>query len=151
MQAALMPGLVSPFRGKFLPETMNGLFLTVPRSLFPVPFSVKEAIYPVANPKTLEAFIKEYQSSGPTYHQRVYTVMRASYLHHYRRLVPQILDTLEFRSNNDMHRPVISALELLKKYQDSSQRYYSSSDPLYIKGVLTHRLAGSDCRSRCGW
>jgi TnpA family transposase len=97
---------------------------------------VKEVIYPVANPKTLEAFIKEYQKSGPTYHQRVYTVMRASYLHHYRRLVPQILDTLEFRSNNDMHRPVISALELLKKYQDSSQRYYSSSDPLYIKGVL---------------
>ena len=39
-----MPGLVSPFRGKFLPETMNGSFLTVPRSLFPVPFSVTSSL-----------------------------------------------------------------------------------------------------------
>jgi len=51
-------------------------------------------------------------------------------------MVPQILDTLEFRSNNDTHRPVISALELLKRYQDSTQHYYSPNDKIFINGVL---------------
>lgn len=97
---------------------------------------VKEVVYPVVSPKLLQAVVKEYKSSGPSYEQKVYTVMRSSYLHHYRRMVPQILHTLEFRSNNDLHRPVISALELLKKYQGSSQRYYSPEDKLWVKGVL---------------
>lgn len=97
---------------------------------------VKEVVYPVVSPKMLQAVVKEYKSSGPSYEQKIYTVMRSSYLHHYRRMVPQILDILEFRSNNDMHRPVISALELLKKYQGRQERYYSSEDKLFINGVL---------------
>jgi TnpA family transposase len=97
--------------------------------------TVKEVVYPIASPKTLQAVIKEYRAST-TYHQKVYTVMRASYLHYYRRMVPQILATLEFRSNNDVHRPAILALELLKKYQDSNQRYYASQEQLYTIGVL---------------
>jgi TnpA family transposase len=97
--------------------------------------AVKEVVYPVASPNTLQAVVKEYRAST-TYDQKVYTVMRASYLHHYRRMVPQILQTLEFRSNNDVHRPVIQALELLKKYQDSNARYYANEEQLYTKGVL---------------
>lgn len=97
---------------------------------------VKEVVYPVVSPKLLQAVVKEYKSSGSSYEQKVYTVMRSSYLHHYRRMVPQILNTLEFRSNNDMHRPVISALELLKKYQSKQERYYSPQEELFINGVL---------------
>jgi hypothetical protein len=41
--------------------------------------------------------------------------MRASFANHYRRMIPILLSMLEFRSNNDIHRPVIQALELLKK------------------------------------
>lgn len=63
-------------------------------------------------------------------------MMRSSYLHHYRRMVPQILETLEFRSNNEVHCPVVQALELLKKYQDSNQCYYANEEQVYIKGVL---------------
>jgi len=54
-------------------------------------------------------------------------------------MVPQLLTMLEFRSNNDMHRPVICALELLKKYQGSTQRYYSPEDEVLIDGVLKRR------------
>jgi Transposase and inactivated derivatives, TnpA family len=97
---------------------------------------VKDVVYPVVSQKTLQDVVKEYKSTGPTYRAKVYTVMRASYLHHYRRMVPQLLDTLEFRSNNDMHRPVISALELLKKYKGSTQHYYSLEDKIFINGVL---------------
>ena len=56
------------------------------------------------------------------YHQRVHKIVRASYSRHYRRILPKLLETLEFRSNNDVHRPVIEALELLKKYKDSLYR-----------------------------
>lgn len=97
--------------------------------------TVKAVVYPVANPETLQAVVQEYHAST-TYSQKVYTVMRASYLHHYRRMVPKILEILEFRSNNDVHRPVLNALELLKKYQDSNQRYYAQEETLYIEGVL---------------
>ena len=40
--------------------------------------------------------------------------MRASFANHYRRMIPQLLELLEFRSNNDLHRPVIEALELAR-------------------------------------
>ena len=97
---------------------------------------VKDVVYPVVSPKTLQAVVKEYKSNSPTYTERVYTVMRSSYLHHYRRMVPQLLSTLEFRSNNDVHRPVILALELLKRYSTSNQRYYALGEDLFVDGVL---------------
>ncbi|WP_186538309.1 hypothetical protein [Dulcicalothrix desertica] len=45
-----------------------------------------------------------------------------------------------FCSNNDVHRPVISALSLLKRYRDSNQRYYALGEELIIDGVLKKRL-----------
>lgn len=97
---------------------------------------VKDVVFPVVSPKTLQAVVKEFKSNSPTYTERVYTQMRSSYLHHYRRMVPQLLSTLEFRSNNDIHRPVIMALELLKRYSVSNQRYYALGEDLFIDGVL---------------
>jgi hypothetical protein len=41
---------------------------------------VKDVVFPVANEKTLQAVVKEYKSSSFQYTQRVYTVMRSSYL-----------------------------------------------------------------------
>lgn len=37
--------------------------------------SVKDVIYPVVSPSTLKNLVKEFKSSGPTYRERVYTVM----------------------------------------------------------------------------
>ncbi len=101
---------------------------------------VQDVIFPVAGEKTLQAVVKEYKSSSPNYTERVYAVMRSSYLHHYRRMVPQLLETLEFCSNNDVHRPVIKALELLKRYRDSNQRYYALGEDLIIDGVIRNDL-----------
>jgi hypothetical protein len=41
--------------------------------------------------------------------------MRASYSHHYRRVIPALLQGLEFRSNNQIHQPVIRALDVIKR------------------------------------
>ena len=98
--------------------------------------TVKDVIFPVVSEATLKNLVKEYKSTGNAYRERVYTVMRSSYSGYYRRILPLILNQLEFRSNNEVHRPVIQALELLKKYADSKQRYYDAGEDIPIEGVL---------------
>ncbi|NET03612.1 MAG: Tn3 family transposase [Symploca sp. SIO2B6] len=97
---------------------------------------IEKVIYPVVSRKTLSDLVAEYKATGIAYRQRVYTVMRASFASHYRRMVPQLLEMLEFRSNNEIHHPVIQALELLKKYSQSQARYYDSVEEIPIDGVL---------------
>ena len=63
--------------------------------------------------------MKEWKATGPTYRVTLRTVIRNSYRGHYRRMVPKLLAALEFRSNNDRHRPVMQALELVKRFADT--------------------------------
>ena len=97
---------------------------------------IEQVIFPVVSLKTLKDLVAEYKATGLAYKRRVHNVMRASFAGHYRRMIPQLLEVLEFRSNNDIHRPVIEALELLKKYASSKARYYDSSEEIPIDGVL---------------
>ncbi|MEL7079389.1 MAG: Tn3 family transposase [Cyanobacteria bacterium J06648_1] len=98
--------------------------------------TIERVIFPVVSLKTFKDLVAEYKATGLAYKRRVHNVMRASFANHYRRLIPQLLELLEFRSNNDLHRPVIEALELLKKYAHSKARYYDSTEEIPIDGVL---------------
>ena len=98
---------------------------------------VKEVIYPAVGEQTLKNLVREFKATGTAYREKVYTVMRSSYSHHYRRMVPLLLDLLEFRSNNDVHRPVIEALALLKKYADSRERYYAPDETVPLEGIVS--------------
>ena len=100
---------------------------------------VEEVIYPVASPEKLQALIDEKERTGATYQEKVYTRIRTSYLHHYRRMVPPLLETLEFKSNNATHRPAIEALALLKRYQDNPNRYFNEDEEVITTGVLPAR------------
>ena len=86
---------------------------------------VHKVVFSAVDKKTLEAVVKEYQAKGPGYQRQIQTLARNSYRNHYRRMVPKILSVLKFRSNNQYHQPVITALEYLKGLQDSDsgQRY----------------------------
>ena len=97
---------------------------------------IQTVLYPVVSIETLKNLVKEYKSTGTAYLQRVHTVMRSSFASHYRRMIPSLLEVLEFCSNNDIHRPLIKALELLKKYSQRKQRYYDVSEKIPIDGVL---------------
>lgn len=97
---------------------------------------IRKVLYPVVNENTLRALVKEFKSTGAQYRQKVYTIMRASYATHYRRMVPELLNTLEFRSNNEVHRPVIKALELIRKYYDIGSHYFSDTEDIPIDGVI---------------
>lgn len=97
---------------------------------------IKDIIYPIVNESTLRALVKEFKNTGAAYRQKVHTVMRASFSRHYRRMVPEILKTLEFYSNNDVHKPIIEALEIIKQNAGSGFRYFSLLDNIPTEGVI---------------
>jgi hypothetical protein len=78
---------------------------------------VKDVIYPAVGEKTLEELIQEVEADEK-HERQVKLVTRASYSHHYCRIVPALLEALSFQCNNDRHRPVMDALALLYKYRD---------------------------------
>lgn len=97
---------------------------------------VKEVVYPVVPEPTLRELVKEWKANGPAYQQKVTRLMRNSYRSHYRRILPKLLTTLEFRSNNETHRPVITALELLQRYLESQVRVYPLEEDVPLDGVV---------------
>src|SRR5215216_2834025 len=97
---------------------------------------VQEVIYPVVGVQTLRDLVTEGAATGHFYRDQVHKVMRGSYGHHYRRLVPPLLDALTFRSNNDRHQPVIEALALLQQYAGSKRRFYEPEDRVPLEGVV---------------
>ncbi len=97
---------------------------------------VRDVVFPVVSEQTLQELVKEWKTAGPQYRQQVQTVIVSAYRSHYRRMMPQLLNTLEFRSNNEIHRPIIQALELLKKYVESKIRTYPSEENIPLDGVV---------------
>jgi Domain of unknown function (DUF4158) len=97
---------------------------------------VREVVFPVVSEATLRDLVKEWKSTGPIYRYHVQTVMRSSYRSHYRRMLPRLLETLEFRSNNAMHQPLIRALALLKKYLQRRLRTYPVAEEIPLDGVV---------------
>ena len=71
----------------------------------------------------MQALVREYHAKGPTYQRRVHTVLRSSYSHHYRQMLPLLLGTLAFRSGNAVHQPVIDALNWLRAHRHSRQQF----------------------------
>ncbi|MDA8250394.1 MAG: Tn3 family transposase [Rhodospirillales bacterium] len=96
---------------------------------------VREVVFPVVGKQTLRDLVKEWRATGPAYRSTLRTVIRNSYKGHYRRMVPEILRKLEFRSNNEHHRPVIDALDLLKRYADSTVHLFPPGEVVPIDGV----------------
>jgi Tn3 transposase DDE domain-containing protein/uncharacterized protein DUF4158 len=96
---------------------------------------VQDVIYPVVGQQTIDDLVKEAEADS-AYDTRVRLVTRASYGHHYRRVVPALLDTLDFRCNNDVHRPVMRALALLERHRDSVLTAFPRDEDVPLDGVV---------------
>ncbi|MFD2054808.1 Tn3 family transposase [Mesorhizobium calcicola] len=66
---------------------------------------------------------------------RIYQVMRGSYAGHYRRILPKLLSVLEFRSNNAVHRPVLGALDWIRRAFETRCRVVPRNG-VPIEGVI---------------
>src|SRR6185312_14921087 len=96
--------------------------------------TIRKGIYPVMSREQCQAIIQEEPELE--YHHQVYLRMRSSYRDHYRRMMPGVLNMLEFRSNNESHRPVIEALALIKRYIGIPGVYYPPEEDPPVEGVL---------------
>jgi hypothetical protein len=101
--------------------------------------TVRQVIYPVAGEVTLRDLAKEAKSEKATFTSKVRTVLRGSYSHHYRRLLPDLLAALEFRCDNTTHRPVMDAcryytyLVATRCTTTTAWRPRTKSDPTHTK------------------
>ena len=88
--------------------------------------SVRQVVFPAVfgGEQTLRELVHEYKTKGPVYQRTVKTTLRASYTNHYRRGLIRLLEVLEFRSNNTIHRPVVEALELVSRHAAAGNRSY---------------------------
>lgn len=97
---------------------------------------VRDVVFPVVGEQTLRDLVKEWKATGPTYRTTLRTVIRNSYQGHYRRMVPKLLAALEFRYSNERHRPVMQALELVKRFADTKLRTFPVEEEVPLDGVV---------------
>lgn len=105
---------------------------------------VEDVVYPAAGGlDVLLDLIHEFESKGPTYRQARQRSFKSSYTNHYRSGLIQILEALEFRSSNTVHRPVLEALELIKRYKaehSPATLYYARGEHIPVDGVIPRDL-----------
>jgi len=98
--------------------------------------TVREVLFPVVDEQTLRDLVRESKATGPTYRTTLRATIRSSYRGHYRRAVLDLLATLDFRSNNDGHRPVIQVLDLIRRYAETRLRYYPVEENVPLDGIV---------------
>ncbi|THG92330.1 transposase [Alkalihalobacillus alcalophilus ATCC 27647 = CGMCC 1.3604] len=97
---------------------------------------IQDTLFPIVSPSTIQDIIKDMTKNNREYKEKIYTKMHASYRGYYRHAFSKILMNLTFRSNNKFHQPVIEAIQLIREYGESGQRYFAAGDEVPIEGVI---------------
>lgn len=97
---------------------------------------VSEVLFPVVPADVLREIVRQSELARSASRAQVQTVLRASYSGHYRRIVPQLLEALTFRSSNTAHRPVLDAVDLVRRYIGRAERLFPVGEVAPIDGVI---------------
>lgn len=97
--------------------------------------TIEEVIFPAAPQKWLLTFIQEVENAS-VYKGKVRTSLQRSYRYHYRRMVPEILNILDFRCTNANYQPVMQALEFIKANFEHKGATYPKGIQPPLKGVV---------------
>jgi len=97
---------------------------------------IQDTIFPIVSSSTIQDIIKDMTKNNREYKEKIYTKMHSSYRGHYRHAFSNILTILTFRSNNQFYQPVIEAIQLIRDYGESGQRYFATGDEVPIEGVI---------------
>lgn len=96
---------------------------------------IKDIIYPIVGEQTLQEIIQEFKANG-TYDQQVQVIMRGSYSNHYRRMVPVLLRTLTICATNEVSKPLLTAMDLIRNYADKNTVAYPDTETVPIDGIV---------------
>lgn len=97
---------------------------------------IKDVVFPVAGEQVLRDIVRELKASKATFNAAVRMYIANSYKGHYRQMVPEILDVLEFRSNNARHQPVVEALAVMRRHRDSKTQFLPTDETIPLDGVV---------------
>lgn len=101
--------------------------------------TIRDVIFPNFDEQLLQDLIKDLSMNNSEFRGRVYTVMKNSYSRHYRRMIPALLEGLDFKSNNDIHKPVLNALIFVKDNFNSTMKEFLLKDNIPVSGVIKHK------------
>jgi TnpA family transposase len=96
---------------------------------------ISEVLYPVVGEARLQALVEEARNSG-VYQQSVQMRVITSYNHHYRQILPPLLEVLRFRSNNEQHHPLIVALKIVEQHLSRKDAYYPKTAIVPLDHVI---------------
>ena len=91
--------------------------------------TIRTVLFPQIKEETFRDLAAEAKTSGPQYRIWYQYVMRQKYIHHYRQILPWVLEHLTFRSENRF-QPVIEALAVIKQALGVKGPYFSDEVPL---------------------
>ena len=97
--------------------------------------TIRAVLSPRVKEETFRGLAVEARASGAQYRSWYHYVMRQKYGHHYRQMLPLVLDHLAFRSENRF-QPVIEALAVLKQYLGAKGPYFPADEAVPLDGVV---------------
>ena len=89
---------------------------------------VREVIFPRVDEETFRNLVAEFHVSGPHLRLLRQAIMQRKFARHYRRMLPAILESLQFRSDNRF-QPIIEALAVIRRHLGSHRRYFPEAVP----------------------
>lgn len=92
--------------------------------------TIRDVIFPEVKEDVLFRLIEEFQDTESSYEVSRVWQMKRKYSVHYRRMMKPVMDTLVFRSNNPAHRPLLSGVELVRRYLDTKHTYYPEEEEI---------------------
>lgn len=96
---------------------------------------IEDVIFPEVPEKWLIAFIEEVEKvSG--YKVKARASLQRSYRFHYRQMLPEMMNNLEFRCTNTKYQPVLKALEIIKSNLNHKGSTYPKRVKVPLKGVV---------------
>jgi hypothetical protein len=91
-------------------------------------------IFPRVKEEIFRNLVAEFHISGPRLRLLRQTIMQRKFARHYRRMLPALLETLQFRSDNRF-QPLIEGLAVIRSHLGSRRRYFPETVP--VEGVVT--------------
>ena len=97
---------------------------------------IEDKIYPTVSQSKLEEVIEDLQHRGNKWYQdQVREKMHTTYTYGSRKSLLEIIDILQMFADDLDHKPILNALNFIKKYCDEDGAFYTNIPPLY--GVIS--------------
>lgn len=96
---------------------------------------IEEVIFPAVSEEWLLALIQEVENETG-YKGKIRKALQRSYRTHYRRMLPYLLNNLEFRCTNVQNQPIIEALKIIKANLNNKGSLYPKEVYLPLKGIV---------------